>query len=373
MSEDNTQAQREMARKVLEEGRRREFMAVLSYIERMLPDAVRIGGEGPLRREAVRLRHDPSLGSPSGDLSAVELERGSLERGDPRFVLTTTFLGLTGAASPLPLYFSEEIIREEESDHPGRDFLDIFHHRLVSLLYRLIAKHDWSREYLSDASDAWSRRALTLAGLDTWDAGLERRARAQLPLSRLLRLVPLRATQGRSVGVLHMALADVLAEHLCAGSLAEEVEPDRLVEVVQFVGRWVDLDGSQQMVLNVRNNRLGRGAILGNRAFHRAGKLRIRLGPLTELGFRAFLPDGSGFSLVREVLRLFTSDPCEYELELVLAAGETPPFVLSTGEPRRAEVSERPRRSIRSRLGRDTWLSGRRERDSHVIVPLPAT
>lgn len=313
-------------------GRYYEFSHIVATIERLFPDAVKVGTDGPPSEEIVWFRHDPSLSFSTSDVTSVEwveVARASedlLERPRHRFEVTTTFLGLTGSATPLPLFLAEEVAQAD--DVVQREFLDIFHHRLISLLYRLIAKHDLGREFREDGRDAWSRRLLALAGIDAW-AGAEPRF---VPVWRLLRLAPLLASSVRSARVLELAIQDVCGEAL----------GDARVTIEQFTGQWSALDDDQRMALGARNNRLGDDAVLGSTCFHRAGGAVIRIGPLGE-SFRRFLTDGDMYPVLIELTSMFSEEPIDYALELVLSAAARPPFRLGHREG--------------GRIGVDAWLS----------------
>jgi type VI secretion system protein ImpH len=321
---------------VLASATRWDFFVTVGMLERLTPDAVRIGGDGPAQGEAIRFHHDPSLAFSAGDVSAASYElvpRGpaaALERKQYRYHVTTTFLGLTGSSSPLPLFMSEEIAQLQDAAQLRREFLDIFHHRLVSFVFRIGVKYDIAREFSLDCSDAWTRRVLALAGFDAWSG----RKTKHIPVWRLARLAPLLASRVRSARAIEVALRDVCGEAL----------GDATIEILQFAGGWSPLDPSQRTLLAVSNSVLGRSAVLGVQCFHRAGKAVIRIGPLRE-NFRRFLVDGDMYPVVRELLELMSPEPIDFELDLELDARARPPFVLG--------------RESGQRIGVDTWLSSR--------------
>lgn len=326
-----------------------DFFVTIGMIERLTPEAVRVGGDGPYGREAVRFRHDPSLTFSAGDVSHVswvEVPRSAEDALSPkrhRFEVTTTFLGLSGAASPLPLFMSEEIAQAQDSDVIRREFLDIFHHRLVSFVYRVGVKFDPAREYAQDGSDAWSKRILAACGLDSWT----KRRPKHIPLWRLLRLAPILGSQVRSARAIEVALRD----------LCSEVIGDATVEVLQFAGGWVPLDADQRTLLQTRNSVLGRSSVLGRQCYHRAGKAVVVIGPLHE-NFRRLLQDGDLYPAVCELLGMMVSEPIEFELDLVLAEHARPPFLLGERSG--------------GTLGSDSWLSSRAgaAKETHLRVPV---
>lgn len=317
---------------------RSRFFSLITLLERLTPDAERIGGPGPPEREAIRFRHDPDLSFSAGDVRSARLLGGdgeAAEQGSTDGVVAevvTTFLGLTGAASPLPLHLLEEVVQEDDQEPTRRDFLDIFHHRAISLLYRLWSRYDYAREYRADMGDPWTLRSLALAGVNAYAA----RSTTGLPPSRLLQMMPLLVQRSRGERALQLALEDVLGEQM--GPVKVRIRP--------FTGRWVPVDPSERLALGRRNSRLGMDARLGARAYDRSGQFRIRIEPSQGDQYERLLSDGDLLPLVRETVELILTDPLELELEVVIEESAVPTMRLS---------AERG-----SRLGRDSWLRGGR-------------
>ena len=335
---DPIAALEKLAKPVLDAAPHSTFFHIVALLERLSRDAVRVGGEGPPRDEKIRFRHDYDLTFSVGDISRVRvrpLPRGperSLDAPKPVFEVTTTFLGLTGMVSPLPLYIAEEILHEEDDNPVRRDFLDIFHHRLISLLYRAVSKYMPAREHLTHRTDAWMARALFLTGLDP-----EIQAKGlRVQPSTLVRLGPLLAGRGRGPRVLALSLEEALRDGL---------EPDGRVHIKQFAGGWIEVDEDQRMSLGNTNNVLGIEAILGKRAYDQSGRFAVQIGPLHRHNYRRFLRDGDLLPLVKDVVELCSKEPLDFDVELLLAADAVPSFLLSS----KGEGSE---------LGRDTRLRG---------------
>lgn len=336
------------ARALADQAHRLGFFPLVSYLERLTAGAARVGGAGPVLEERIRFRHDPSLAFNAGDVSDVALREVPARVDEPAtgtrplFEVTTAFLGLTGAASPLPPYLAEEVAQEDPDRPARREFLDLFHHRLLSLLYRLEAKYHVSSELTPSIDDAWSRRVLALAGFDTYDQSPP----STLPTWQLLRLLPLLATRARTAERLELALEDVLGDAL---------EGAR-VTVQQFVGRRVDIGESRRWCLGRVNNELARDTLLGGWANDRAGKFQIAIAPLPPRTYKRLLPGGDLLVRVRELVALFNREPFEYTLELGLTESVTQTFRISTTAP--------------SELGRDTWLGANRQNRLSVQASL---
>ncbi|MCC7540820.1 MAG: type VI secretion system baseplate subunit TssG [Deltaproteobacteria bacterium] len=333
-------------RLVIERGHKKSFLAVMGVLERMTPHAPRVGGLGPVVEEMIRFRHDIRLQFAAGDVASVELKHIPSDPTDqlspprPLFEVSTTFLGLTGSSSPLASYFLEEVLFEDADEPAQRDFLDLFHHRLISLFYRVSTRCNALGEHQSDQSDSWSKRLLSLGGFDTYD----RPYGGRLPAWRLLRLTPLLARNARTAEALRIAVKDTFGIELGDGE----------VDVQQFVGGRIPVEPEQRMRLGLANGLLGHNAVLGARIFDRASKFRVKLGPLGYETYRKFLPGGDHLSTLKELVSLFCRDPLDYDVELTLATGSKSTFRL--GGPKA------------TKLGTDSWLGSASHQETKVIV-----
>lgn len=332
-----------LLRNLFENGSRNRFFALLTLIEQLFPDAPRVGMDGPARLEPVRLRHDAELRFSDSDVAAV---RAIVVQGSPlepkRHVIeiTTTFLGLTGSTSPLPSYMSESVLFEDQDRAIRRDFLDVFHHRAVSLLFRGVARLSIPREHTSKKTTAWVKRSLCLGGIDAYDVPATR----ALPLSDVMQLLPLLVGRARGARTLRTALRHVLGP---------AIGPGASVDLVENVEGWVELEEAQQMLLGTSNSVLGVNTHVGVRARERTGKFAIRIGPLAAEEYDRFLPDGDLTAIIQETVQTFTRNPVDYDLELVIGAASAAAFTLSEKTP--------------APLGRTTWLAGRAEQRTVTV------
>jgi len=81
------------------------------------------------------------LNRPNGDHGASEMVADFKHQETPA-EMTVNFLGLAGGLGALDIPTTESVLRQQSrNDQPFRDFLDIFNHRLVSLLYRIRKHH----------------------------------------------------------------------------------------------------------------------------------------------------------------------------------------------------------------------------------------
>ncbi len=109
-----------------------DFFSALRCVDALDPRAPRLGTSNHLHQDPLRLGQAVSLGFEPGMLRNLQLREGQAAR------LAVTFFGLTGVNGPMPLAFSEDVLSRQinHNDFMLADFLDIFHHRLLCLLYR---------------------------------------------------------------------------------------------------------------------------------------------------------------------------------------------------------------------------------------------
>ena len=93
--------------------------------------------------------------------------RSSERPGQPPFV-EVNFMGLTGPLGVLPHRLHRTVAdRIRQKDTALRDFLDLFHHRIISLFYQAWEKYRFTIAYERGERDRFSHHLLDLIGLGT--------------------------------------------------------------------------------------------------------------------------------------------------------------------------------------------------------------
>jgi type VI secretion system protein ImpH len=281
------------------------FLQAMWLLHRSYPGAVPVGQEGPPSEELVRLRPSASLAFPPSDLE-------SLQQRDtrPPFRLTTTFMGLYGTHSPLPSFYSEEILRRcsDNEEHTLRAFIDLFNHRLISLLYRGVLKYRGQLLWQRGARDEFSWRLFALSGLATESAV----ASTGLDSQRLLRYAGTLSHRPRSAS----AIASVLSTWF--GALP--------VTLRQCVARWVYLSDDMRSTLGRHGCRLGDDATIGRRVRDFSGKYRICIGAVDFDTYLTFLPGSDNLRTVHDLTRTVAGEILEHDVEITVRAEDTPRF-----------------------------------------------
>ena len=332
---------------LLQEPHRFDFFQAVRLLERLAraqdqhdPRRQRqpVGGDQPPEREVVRFRTRPSLGFAASAVSQIRaaVPRAGAPQGEPPPEMVVTFLGLTGATGVLPYHYTALLLRRVRlKDQALSDFLDLFHHRLLSLFYRAWEKYRlpfaYERARFDGAADAVSQGLYCLVGLGT--AGL--RGRLTFHDEALLYYAGHFAHAPRSA----VALEGMLADYF-----------QMPVRVEQAHGQWLALEREDQARMpsaeqpRGRNNQLGLDVVIGERVWDIQSKFRVRVGPLTYRQFRALMPNGAGLRPLSQLIRTYAGAEFDFDVQAVLAPAEVPWCRLNSGEDGEAY------------LGWNTWV-----------------
>jgi type VI secretion system protein ImpH len=305
------QRQRDALVALLErDGNQFGFFQAVQLLHRLIPGATPVGELGPPADEPVRFKHDPDLIFHAGDVRTIEIEQ---KNGSTRATMMTTFLGLTGTASPLATVFAEEVLRADAANEDSlRGFYDLFHHRLVSLFYRTWKKYRFPAGFRDDGSDVFTRRMLAFVGVDLAGA-VPRRG---LPPLEVLSLASIVATTSRSQRTLQIVL--------------ERVLPGTRIAIEPFVLRRVLIQDDDRTLIGKQNNVLGVNFVIGRTVADRSGRFRVLVGPVDYPTFESLMPGGKEHARLRDVIRQFAPAHLEPELELILGVDNAPRFQLGS-------------------------------------------
>lgn len=270
---------------------------------------------------AILYKVNPNLSFPPRDIEKIEFAG---EGGGTRAEITMNLMGLHGSASPLPSYFTEHVAKYQDEPDALRDFLDIFNHRLLSLLYGTWTKYRYYFQYKDGATDSLSQRFLGFIGLGYEDT----RSSGKLDLSRLLAYAGLIAFKGDAAGSLESTLRHYFSH------------PD--VTVISCMRRTVHIHDDQLTRLGRANTRLSEDCILGSSLQDQTGKFRISIKNLDWERCNSFLPDTVIFTELSSLVRFVLRSRLQFDVELRLKPEEIKPFKIG-------------KNSV-NRLGWSTWL-----------------
>ncbi|MEW4528401.1 MAG: type VI secretion system baseplate subunit TssG [Maioricimonas sp. JB045] len=304
-------------------------------------DADRQDREGHVRyRAAIR----------GAFLPASTVPRNGRPDADVPDEIVTTFMALAGSQGVLPPHYTALILeRLRDGDTTLRDYLDVFHHRLMTLLVRGWEKYRPYVDYERAANDR--------------SAGDDPASRSADPFTKCLRRLVGLGSHSRPHGFdenILLYYSAIFGNHRRPAIALQNVLADILdctVEIQQFFPRKTRLLPEHRWRLTSSPEgalRLGQGVLLGESVPVTQTSFLIRIGPLSLERFREHLPGGSQFEPLNRLVRHFVGFEFVFEVRPMLAPDEVPGFRLSGEE------------AMGTRLGWESWLGNERMREHPV-------
>jgi type VI secretion system protein ImpH len=335
MAAERGRTDRSIAERLESEPYRFDFYQAVSLLERMRPEAASVGEGVDASNEAVRFSSAAGLGFPASEVAEVQPP----ERPKGPWRMRVAFLGLGGVQGPLPRAYTERMLGRKSRSDATREFLDIFHHRLVALMYRVRRKQRIGMDGRAPEGSAAAPILASVAGLH----GGQMAGRVGVPDRDLLRYAALLGQRPRSAIGLERMLASYFAIP---------------VRVRQFAGKWrsIETDDVTRIGDSGQRRTLGQDAVLGTRVWDQQSKIIIVVGPIGFERYLDFLPTGSALDSLRGMARLYLGSEMEFDVQLVLRAREVPVAALQRREP--------------IRLGWTSWLTTTRPRTQNPHIAL---
>ena len=252
--------------------------------------------------------------------------------GTPVPEMTVTFLGVAGTGGILPWHYTQSLIDQaREKDFGLRDFLDLFNHRLIANFYRAWKKcHFYVGYELSRRSRAKSPTALPryCSALQEWaraDYGTDRPFPTKCScitrdISPVARGRPWR-WNGSSVRsfTFRFRSSSSRANGCTCGRKIRHSCDEEVTTCSACLQLLVEEPGASRI------------------------KSGFALAPLSHDDFQAFLPGGSEFVSLAQIVRSFAGPAFDFDLQLVISKDEVPPCQLN-----------------RVRLGWNAWMFSKR-------------
>ncbi|MEW8431867.1 MAG: type VI secretion system baseplate subunit TssG, partial [Candidatus Thiodiazotropha sp.] len=314
-----------------------DFYQAMRRLECAYPNEPRLGDSLHSKRDKIRLGQDPTMAFQPSTLASFKQGKSGLP---PR--LGVYFFGLFGPNGPLPLHLTEYVHDRVHNEHDNTQvgFLDHFHHRLLTLFYRVWANSQPSVSFDRPGDDRFGNYLGTVFGIGSPHL----RDRDAMP----------------DLAKLHYA--GRLADHNHNAEGLEAILEDFFhlpVRIEEFIGTWIDLPDNSRCRLGESTDIscLGMTIILGDRVWQGQQKFRIVMGAVDFADYQRMLPGGESLKRLIAIVKNYIGDELDWELNLILQEQEVPPLSLD-GE---------------SRLGWTTWLAQQplgRDGDDLFLHPL---
>ncbi|MCC5863648.1 MAG: type VI secretion system baseplate subunit TssG [Wenzhouxiangella sp.] len=306
------------------------FYQALRLIEAASPDVPGFGRSRRARQDPVRLGQQPYLQFAPSTLSAIS--RGNSHRPAR---LYQNFHGLFGPNGPLPVHLTEFAMERQISFHDPTlaRFCDIFHHRLLSLFYRIWADAEPAVCEDRPRHNRFDKYVGALAGLGL--PGLA--GRDAMP----------DAAKRFHAG--HLSRQTRNAEGLL-GIISQQF--DMPVGLEEYQPEWLNLPEESRLYLgrSLLTGSLGVNAVIGERSFERQFRFALVFGPLSREQFERMLPNRPSAERLNAIVHNYVGLEFGWEYRMFIPEAEKPVTQLGCyGE-----------------LGYSTWLHGEREGDEYI-------
>jgi type VI secretion system protein ImpH len=265
----------------------------------------------------IRIQPELNLDYPNSDIADIS------KTDDDKYQITTTFFGLYGVSSPLPGFYTEELLDDEWDEFENRKrFLDVIHNHLYPLLYQAWLKYKFPANTVEFESKKYWEIIFSLIGLP------EEFRQDQAQYGYLLRYSGILSQRSKSMQGLQTILADYFQ------NLTVEIQP--------CVERVVPIVNNQKCYLGKQNNQLGQTISIGQQVVDRTGKFNILLGPVCKQKFEELQYEDKAVNFIRSILTIYLVQPLEFNVILMLSSEVLQSTQL--GQPNW------------SALGKSTWL-----------------
>jgi len=334
---DTDEAAREaLWRSVAQAPYRHDFYVLLRRIENLWRERPRLGRALRPADEPVRIAQDAELDFAPAPVSSLGRHARAVA---PR--LGVRVFGLFGPHGALPLHLTD-LARGRERQHGDaslRAFVDIFHHRMLSLFYRAWAQ----AQPAVDLDRRGEARVDAIVGAFGGMAPAAARKRDAIADDTKRQHIALLARGVRTAE----GLADSLAQILGVP-----------VRLETYVGHWLPLQREDRTRLGGGGSasQLGIGAVAGERVWDRQSKFRVHIGPMTAEQYRRFVPGGAAVRVLRDWVRQYVGFDLVWDVRVALAATDVQGCQLGADTP----------------VGYAAWLGVPRERvarDDLIFAP----
>lgn len=278
-----------------------EFHAVMKLLELMYDEHIPVAEGMSPDKETVRFRHHLSMSFAGTDIHNIVLP--PKEAGVP-VLLEENFFGLGGAQGPLPMTLTQKILSQMDiKNFAMRDFLDIFNHRLLSILHR-VRKSYWVGLDSRLPEESMAGKILSSFFGVHADFNTE-----TLPLRTMLSLAVCFWEKPRNKEQLRRVLSVFLRMP---------------VTVKGFTGGWRFADPEDQSVLGRRLCSLGQDALLGQRMWDTSYLLDITLQAPSLERYEQLAPGTDLYKAVCQLSQAFLGNTQQVRFNVIWSDSSAP-------------------------------------------------
>ena len=271
--------------------------------------------------ENLRIRTNLSLDFPSSDISQLE-ELTLFDKNT--YQLTVNFLGLYGTASPLPTFYTEDLLQDKLNDNNlAREFIDIFGNHIYQLFIKIFCRNKISLQIFEFHNKDYLSFLYSLGGLT--DINIQKTISDKY---NILRYIGIMGHLPRSALGLKVILTDLL-----------EISN---IEIYQCSVTIIQIPPEQRFSLGGINCYLGDDSHLGNEIASATAGFTVNIGPVTYEQYLTFLPGTEKFKTINDIIGLYIDQPLTWDIKVKVQCEGISTTCLGN--------------EISNSLGNNTWL-----------------
>ncbi len=337
MASPNRSTTRDLVTDLINHSRQYSFFQAVKLLSELHRKLQTEQGRNEVKKIIIRFSTNPAL-----DYNACDIDSINIEEDEQQLMaaVNVNFMGLYGAASPIPVFYTESILQADEGEDNTRAFMDLFNHRLISLVYRCWEKYRYYQQYKRGNRDNFSNWMFALSGLYQKNNAAAIRSDQDIQWERLLPFSAILGMRCHSVTVMESVLRSYFKWDA--------------IHIKTNIKRYIELEADQRNKLGMQCATLSDDFMLGKQVEDRAGKFRIVISRLSYSFFCQFLPDGELNRPLKKLVTFILRDQLEYDIELKLLKPEIPKLVLG--------------QNTNEKLGYTSWIGHNRQEQQSLII-----
>ena len=256
--------------------------------------------------ERIQFKTSANTAFPTRDVVSLQ------KKPQGKFDLEVSFLGLHGSQSPLPGYYLDQFAWEDAQQmHQLTDYLNLFNHRLITLLHRIWRKYRYYICFEDGGRDSFSRYMFSLVGL----GNEANRNMMNINHSKMLAYAGLLASPSRSPDVICSLIShcfDLEQVNLIGWEKRKVSIPETQQNRLGIIARHAGQKSQPKMILGENFN-------IGSYIYDRNGKCTIEISELSLERYMSFLPNGNDFLPLVTFVSYIMHEQLAWDLRLTIA------------------------------------------------------
>jgi type VI secretion system protein ImpH len=231
------------------------------------------------------VRSDLGLAPPRSEIHNVEtrIEHGNLIS----LIITVSMFQMYGTGSPLPLFYTQELLREyNRGESTSRDFIDCVSSLIYDSYFKTWQKCDVLHSLFEKNDEDFWERLFCITGL-----GIKAGKDAFFSPQSYIAFSSFTSRMVKTAEGLRVILSMYTKDHP--------------LRIEQCHTRKAQVPLDQRCVIGRSGNVLGESIFLGSTLIDRMNAIRILIGPIKSSELMEYVPDGSMIPLFQQIFKLY--------------------------------------------------------------------